>query len=256
MSGFRTSCHSHGNRPTRALDVLWFNYPTYVLSIAVIVGAAFVLTFVELPGVVRLGLAGGAILAGWWLIASTLAAAWVFELSGVTRWKWLPAVLSAPATWLNITTGFDDTTEQLRALLAPASGIALDLFDSEASHDGSIRRARASRPPVGRSIPPGRHLPLDSASFDAVFLLMAAHEIRDTAARRVLFAEAERVLKSGGRLVLVEHLLTPINAVVFGPGVLHFYDRGTWLEAATSSGLRLVRQLSLTPFATAFVFGR
>jgi hypothetical protein len=72
------------NRPTRTIDVLWFNYPTYVASIVVLAVAVSAIAFVELPAIVRLSRAVGALLAGWWLVASTAAAAWVFELSGVT----------------------------------------------------------------------------------------------------------------------------------------------------------------------------
>lgn len=250
----RTPARAITNQPTRTIDVVWFNYPTFLASVGVVVIAVLLLVVAELPSIVRLGMAVGAAIATWWLLASTAVAAWVFEISGVTRWRWVPGALAAPTSWLNITTGFDDTTPVLTKLLTPASGTAIDLFDAGTQHGGSIRRARASRPPLGPSIAPGQPLPFVSGSFDAAFMLMAAHELRDPSLRTQLFREVARVLAPAGQLVVVEHLRSPLNALAFGPGVFHFFPRATWINAAASAGLELVDERQLTRFANALVF--
>jgi SAM-dependent methyltransferase len=193
---------------------------------------------------------------GAWLGASTLAAWWVFEGSRLTRWWWLPGVLSDPsAPWLNVTTGFDDTTPSLARLLPTAPGVAIDLFDEAAKHDGSILRARVSRPPVpGALRVRAGPLPMETATAGAAFLLMAAHEIRDRDRREALFHELARVLRPDGRLVLVEHLRNVPNAIAFGPGVLHFFPRSAWLDVAGRAGLRLVEERRMTPLVCGFVF--
>jgi SAM-dependent methyltransferase len=242
-------------RPVRAGDVLWFNYPTYLASVAIMGIAAAALKYMRLPGTVRAGIGMGALVAAWWLAASTAVAMWVFQLSGVTRWAWLPSCFeSPPSKWLNVTTGFDDTTPALTRLFGSAEGLSVDVFNSRSKRDGAILRARRSRPPTHPSIGLGQPLPVASGSRDAVFLLMAAHELRDTSTRRYLMAEVARALTPTGRVVMVEHPRTGINAAVFGPGVFHFYSRDTWLEDATASGLQLERELPLTRFAKAWTF--
>lgn len=190
----------------------------------------------------------------WWAVASTLAATWVFDVSGVTRWRWLREFIGeSPRRWLNVTTGFDDTTDALTVCFPDSSGIAVDLFDERGRHDRSILRARQAFPPESINVVPGWPLPLESDSVDAAFLLMAAHELRDDDIRRALFDELRRVLGKSGRVVLVEYLRTPTNAVVFGPGVLHFFSGNLWRETARRSGFAVAAERSLTPFAHAFL---
>jgi SAM-dependent methyltransferase len=105
------------------------------------------------------------------------------------------------------------------------------------------------------SLLPGRPLPLPDKCADAVFLLMAAHEVRDPAVRGSLFLEVARVLAPSGRLVVVEHVRDLANALAFGPGALHFYAPSTWRDAGSGAGLKLTDELRLTPFVRAFVFG-
>jgi len=242
-------------RPVRAIDVIWFNWPTYLGAILVIVVGIAVLASPGVPAPLRVPVAIGIALTAWWLLASSLVSWWVYEGSGVTRWRWLGSVVtSPPSSWLNVTTGFDDTSEPLAVVFPDGGGTSIDVFDPHARHDGPALRARRTRPPRGLTAAPGGPLPAAAGSFDAVFLLMAAHEIRDGGNRRALLAETARVLRPTGRVVLVEHLRNLVNAIVFGPGVPHFLGRATWLADASAAGLRLVEDRSLTPFASRLVF--
>jgi SAM-dependent methyltransferase len=251
-----TALQEPDRRPTRARDVIWFNWPVFAAAAAAVAAGIVVLAVFSPPLVVSLLVAVGIAVGAVWLVAATSAAWWVFEGSQLTRWWWLPGVLADPsAPWVNITTGFDDTTPSLARLLPFASGAAIDLFDESVAHDRSILRARASRPPVPSAFRVrAGPLPLETASAGAAFLLMAAHEIRDPDRRDALFHELARVLTADGRLVLVEHLRNAPNAIAFGPGVFHFFPRSAWLEAATRAGLRLVEERRMTPLVSAFVF--
>ena len=69
-----------------------------------------------------------------------------------------------------------------------------------------------------------------------------------------LFREARRVLRPGGRLVLVEHQRDLPNVVAFGPGAWHFYPRREWERAAAVAGLRPVARRTRTPLVSATAF--
>jgi ubiquinone/menaquinone biosynthesis C-methylase UbiE len=119
----------------------------------------------------------------------------------------------------------------------------------------SIARARRAGPhPAGTVSARGDALPLPDASADAVFLILAAHELRRADDRRALFREVGRILRAGGRLVLVEHLRDPANFLAFGPGSGHFYPRREWLGATREAGLTLHREIALTPFVRCLTF--
>jgi len=48
--------------------------------------------------------------------------------------------------------------------------------------------------------------------------------------------------------------LQPAWSVAFGPGVPHWYSRGTWLNAARQAGLMPASEQRITPFVRIFVF--
>ena len=239
-----------------AADVLGFNVAMPVLAAGAMAAGGLVACSPFRPPI-RYAAAAGALTAAWFLAASTAATRLVFERSGLTRYAWLTEALGAPPRrWVNLTTGFDDTTGTLARLWPHSRYLACDRFDPAAPHEPALLRARAIRPPRGVTVEPGRSLPIESASVDAVFLLMAAHEVRDPAARGALFADAARVLGPGGRLVVVEHARDLANAAAFGPGVLHFSPPEVWRRAGRGAGLRLVSEARRTPFVRAFVFER
>ncbi len=96
-------------------------------------------------------------------------------------------------------------------------------------------------------------LPLPSEDRDTVFLLFAAHEVRDPARRTQLLLEAARVLQDAGPVILVEHLRDWKNFVAFGPGSLHFHSGRDWRASIRKAGLRVEREITVTPFVRCFV---
>nr|WP_218835705.1 class I SAM-dependent methyltransferase [Streptomyces sp. TLI_235] len=210
----------------------------------------------RLPGpAARLARAGAATAAG--LLASSIAASWwVYDRSELHGFSWLDDLLPAgPGDHLVVSSGLDEASRPLAARWPGHPQRRVDLYDPATMTEGSIRRARRLVPPVPCTVA-GRpeQVPAATGSADTVFLVFAAHELRRPAERRALFAESARVLRPGGRLVLVEHLRDAANTAVFGPGAWHFFRRDDWLGAAAGAGLHPVAERRIGGLVTAFAF--
>ncbi len=189
-------------------------------------------------------------LAGAWGVASLAVSHYVYDRSRLGRWDWLPVT---PGKWANIHCGFDETSRPLRRVYPGTTGIILDMYDRRAMTEASIARAR--RIPTGApAAERARYdaLPVADGELDTVFVLFAAHELRARAAREKFFAEVDRVLRPGGRVVLVEHLRDAANFLAFGPGAFHFLPGREWRRLAAR--WETEAEFSVTPFVRAFVF--
>jgi ubiquinone/menaquinone biosynthesis C-methylase UbiE len=98
-----------------------------------------------------------------------------------------------------------------------------------------------------------RALPAADHSFDTVFLVFAAHELRHHEARVKFFQEVARVLRRNGEVVLVEHLRDWSNFAAFGPGFLHFFSGSAWEHAAQAAHLSIRQRRTITPFVNVFI---
>lgn len=234
-------------------NIVRFNWHFYALAAGA--GVALVLLAGGLagwPGRLALGAAG---LLGATTVVSLLVSAYVYDGSGLYRLDWLrPLLPAAPAAVVNIHAGLDETSARLRQVLRPASLTVLDFYDSARHTERAIRRARRAYPayPGTLAVRPDQ-LPLPAAHADLVLLMLAAHEIRTAAERAAFLREAGRVLRPGGRIVVVEHLRDARNLLAYSIGAFHFYSRGSWRRVFGAAGLRLRREVRLTPFLMVFV---
>lgn len=229
-----------------AIQILRFNWPYYVVSVAVLIAGTAVLKLVSWPRPLEvLGWLCCAAVA-WWTIASLAASHWVYDRSPLMQWRWVPELLAErPRRWANIHSGLDESTDALRTEFPESYGVTLDIFDRDEMPEMSIHRARQE---TGTAIPADHAaLPLPDASMDAVFLFFAAHELRKPASRQRLFGEVARILAPGARLILVEHLRDVPNLIMFGPGFRHFLPRGEWQRVTRGAGLSVDRELTITP---------
>jgi SAM-dependent methyltransferase len=71
-------------------------------------------------------------------------------------------------------------------------------------------------------------LPLPDAAVDVVVFGFGTHEIPAGGPRETLFAEARRVLRPGGTVLLFEHGQDLHNFLVFGPVIDHVTRREEW----------------------------
>jgi SAM-dependent methyltransferase len=105
---------------------------------------------------------------------------------------------------------------------------------SAGMHRLARRRVRQSRIAVEHRAASGEHLPFAGGSFDCVASTFTLCSIDDVG--RAL-AEAHRVLRPGGRLLFLEHGLSP------DPAVRKWQRRLNWLEGLLADGCRLDRDI-------------
>ncbi len=234
--------------------IIRFNMRFYVGSAVGMACVVLLLTVLRLPGWLKAAAVAGAALILFWTFSSLLVSWYVYDHAGVTRWEWmLPVLQYAPPRWANIHAGLDESTASLRRLLPGTEGVVVDIYDPITMTEPSIARARRVYPAaepfrVGSAMA----LPFPDGDRDAVFVLFAAHELRDSEGRTQLLREVHRVLKSGGQMILVEHLRDLPNFVAFGPGFLHFHSGPSWLRSIDEASFQVVEQREVTPFVRCF----
>lgn len=188
-------------------------------------------------------------------IVSLLVSYYVYDRSNLYTLDWLSLRdVNDMKTVLNIHAGFDETSELLQQHFAEAELIVLDFYDPVQHTEVSIKRARAAYPPFpGTQRVQTQALPLADASADLVFVILAAHEIRQSAHRVRFFEELRRSLRPQGRIVVVEHLRDPVNFLAYTIGFLHFYSKSTWQSVFRAAGLGIQEEKKITPFISAFI---
>jgi len=240
------------------LHILQYNRHYYLAGIAALLGLGFLLRFDVIPflppsGRIVLLAAMGLVI--FWSVGSLAASYYVYDYAGVTRWTWIPAALMAsPHRWLNVHAGLDESSDALMRMFPNANGIALDLYDPAMMTETSIARARRAgslrRPELTGRLDA---FPAADTSYDTLFLLLAAHEVRQPERREDLFREVARVLTEPGQVLLAEHLRDWRNFLAFGPGFLHFHSRHEWIRVAEKAGFVLEREGSTTSLVRWFL---
>jgi hypothetical protein len=225
--------------------VIRFNWPKY-LGAAAIGAAALGAEAAGAPGWIRRPLWAACVPGGVWTLTSLAATWWVYDHRKV--YERLTDALPGAGDWAAVHAGFDDSVPALRASIGrPPAAVA----EIAISPGASLRRARklARHPAAGG-------LSLAASSLDSVFITFAAHEVRDAAGQRALFAALRQALRPGGLLILTEHSRDAANFAVYGPGALHFQPLATWHARAAEAGMTQVSQTSITPFVRQVVFQR
>jgi SAM-dependent methyltransferase len=235
------------------VEVFRFNWPRYLSATLLIVGTLFTVKIFHVTDPLRTVCYFALVPVAWWSAASLIASYWVYDGSPLMRWQWIKRELPTPPNrWLNIHAGLDESTPQLRELWPNAVGQTVDIFSPVEMTERSIARARDNSNNVSTNVKYDR-LPFGANEFDGIFILFAAHELRQPAARRAFLGEVRRTLAPGGRVVVVEHLRDAANFCVYGPGFLHFHSGKTWRTDFATAELEIHREFSFTPFVHVFI---
>jgi len=186
------------------------------------------------------------------VLTSLLVSGYIYDFSGLYRLDWLPH--SSCSSLVNVHAGFDETSILLQQRFRPESLRVLDFYDPQKHTEMSIRRARKLYPafPGTERVSTGA-LPLAPQSADRIFLLFAAHEIRNDEERAFFFRQLGRALKPGGQIVVTEHLRDAANFLAYNIGYLHFLSRASWLRTFKAAGLDVEAQYRINPFMTTFI---
>ena len=231
-------------RQSGATRIFLYNWPFFVGTWA----AAALL----LAGALRwsawtpLALAG-AVAVAWSLVALAVSA-YVYDRSRLLGAEWIPDDVRGAPTWATIHAGLDAEVDADRVMRGSCVA-RLDIFDRDVMVSRSIARARRRTASARKAVPCSPSaLALADGACAAVVVAFTAHEIRDAGERERFFLELRRVLPSGGKIVLVEHVRDAMNFLAFGPGVLHFLPRAEWLRLAACADLRVASETRVTPW--------
>jgi ubiquinone/menaquinone biosynthesis C-methylase UbiE len=156
---------------------------------------------------------------------------------------------------VNINAGFDETSFIIKNKIKNADLKVYDFYNEELHTESAIVRARN----VSLVYPNTRqinsdNIPLENNSIDIVFLLSAAHEIRDFQEKVTFLKECLRICKPNGKVIMVEHLRDFPNFLAFTIGFNHFFSKKVWKSAFKISGFNSFKEEKFTPFMSIFEF--
>ncbi|HXE07131.1 MAG TPA: class I SAM-dependent methyltransferase [Acidobacteriaceae bacterium] len=234
------------------LQILQFNRPYYVGAALTVLVAMLALPF--LHSAWRIALIVSVVPALFWLASSLIVSHYVYDRFPLYDLRWIARALGrTPAKWINIHNGFDETSGLLSAIFPQSQACVVDIYDPKVMTEGSIRMAQGRKsgeiPSVSAQYDA---LPFNSGSFDAVFVIFAAHELRRHDQRVTLFRELARILAPGRDLILMEHSRDLWNFLAFGPGAFHFFSRSVWRKAILQAGLTLRTEFPMTRFVRVY----
>jgi len=92
--------------------------------------------------------------------------------------------------------------------------------------------------------------------FDTIFILFAAHEIRDRAERQQFFEQLNGLLKADGKIIVVEHLRNLPNFIAYTVGFFHFYSLKSWLKIFSNTNFEIIEQAKFTCFVSIFILSK
>ncbi len=236
------------------LAIARFNWPFCLAAFLVLVAASVGLVF--LPGIYQLICAAAIAGSLYFLVGSLGISHLIYDRSDLYRWNWLNRALRGVELRRAIFchSGFDETSADLQIRFPHAKWQIFDHFDEARMTEASIRRARALFPPTAATVrAPFDRWPAESEGADAIFGLLAIHELRSAPERTAWFAEACRCLRPGGRVILVEHARDLANFLAFGPGFLHFHSVATWRHNWEAASFRASDEFCVTPWVRVFV---
>ena len=241
-------------RPFQGItNIMRFNWHFYVLAGVAITG--LLVGNYYLPAYLKTLTLLFILLASAGIFISMSVSYYVYDRSNLYSLDWLNDLGIAQAKQLvNINAGFDETSESLQQKYPDAELTVFDFYDPAKHTEVSIERARKAYPAYsGTKIISTNDIPLQPGSADCIFLILAAHEIRNDKERTLFFQQLRNALTANGKIIVVEHLRDMYNFMAYNIGFFHFLSKNNWERTFTSAELSKKKEIKITPFISVFI---
>lgn len=233
------------------LNIVRFNWHFYVIAIIVILGCNFLTVTLDKP--YSTFIHAGCFLASFLMLTSLFVSYYVYDLSGIYSLKWINKNNNETLI-VNINAGFDETSSLLKDQFNNTKLIVFDFYNPEKHTEISIKRARKAYPPFPETqMINSSNIPLSDNVTDKIFLIFAAHEIRNEIERTIFFQEIKRILKPNGEVYITEHLRDTRNFLAYNIGFFHFYSKNSWIKNFDEAQLKIKEEIKITPLITNFI---
>lgn len=232
--------------------IVQFNWTIYAMAIF---GIPFLLSASAIFGrsahIIAMGLS---VITLCVIFASLIVSHWIYDRSSLYTFDWLQDLVGSPERICNLHAGYNEIEDMLAKQFPTAAISSVNFFNAIQQPETSLMVARRLYPEQCASINSDlTSSPVEANSVDLAVVCFAAHELRQSKERELLFRELTRMLKPDGKAVIVEHLRDWRNFAVFGPGALHFFSPDTWTDETQNSGLSVEKFFRITPFVGIFV---
>lgn len=192
------------------------------------------------------------------VLISLVVSYYIYDASAFYSLQWLQIRKPlAQYKMLNINAGFDETSMLLQQKFPNSEIKMLDFYEEEKHTEVSIKRARTLYPNSPETISiTTKSLPFENQSIDYIFLIFAAHEIRNHQERIGFFQEMQQVLKNDGQIIVTEHLRNFPNFLAFNIGFFHFMSTKIWKGTFKHSNFHISDKININPFVTTFYLSK
>ncbi|HWW40899.1 methyltransferase domain-containing protein, partial [Pedobacter sp.] len=137
------------------------------------------------------------------LIMPLIVSAYVYDFSGYYNFHWLKNSGIDPnaRSIVNINAGFDETSFIIKSNFPQSDLKVFDFYDPKRHTEPAIIRARKVSLTYPNTVEIKTSIiPLEDNSVDIIFLLSAAHEIRNYKEKVVFLKECYRICKPSGKV--------------------------------------------------------
>ncbi len=237
-------------------NIIRFNWQFYVYASVAIISILIAVNYVDEKLQLYFYIVGIAITIP--TIVSLLVSFYIYDISPLYKMHWLDEInVSEHGHIVNIHAGFDETSLLLKSKYPKTVLDVFDFYDPLKHTEVSIKRARKAYPPYPNTKTfLATSLPLADNSIDIIFVIFAAHEIRNQTERIAFLKELKRILKPTGKIVVTEHLRDSTNFLAYTVGFLHFYSKSSWLKNFAEAKLFIVKEKKITNFISTFILDK
>jgi hypothetical protein len=237
-------------------NIVRFNWHYYVLAVALIFSLGIITPFLGYVYILPMSMLMAAITIG--TAISLFVSYYIYDASDLYSLNWLHKLsIDNNSVFVNINAGFDETSAIIASKYPANKLLVFDFYNPAQHTEVSIERARKAYPPfTGTQTITTTNIPVADGSVDYIFLIMAAHEIRDKQERIAFFKQLNKKLTSTGRVVVVEHQRDLPNFLAFNFGFFHFYSTASWKNTFDKSGFKIEDKFKQTPFISTYILAK